>query len=135
MREGAERSEPDAVAGVPHPRQTTSLFGQAQAEQTFLDAARSDRLHHAWLITGPRGVGKATLAWRIARWLLAGGAAPSLDIDAGHPVSRRVAALSEPALFLLRRAWDEKTGRLKTVITVDEVRRLGSFFSLSRPAG
>jgi len=65
-----ELPEADCAPGAPHPRKTTTLFGQALAEAAFLEAFTSHRLHHAWLITGPRGVGKATLAWRIARFLL-----------------------------------------------------------------
>jgi DNA polymerase-3 subunit delta' len=137
MSEAAERIEADAVAGVPHPRLAPALFGQAAAETAFLAAARADRLHHAWLIAGPRGVGKATLSWRIARWLLA--TTPvrpdALDVDAADPAARRIAALSEAGLFLVRRGWDEKAGRSKTVITVDEVRGLNAFFSLSRADG
>ena len=71
MADPADLPEPDAVEGAPHPRATVNLFGQAQAEQDFLTAFNSQRLHHAWLLSGPRGVGKATLAWRIARFLLA----------------------------------------------------------------
>lgn len=130
-----DRPEPDAVEGAPHPRETLALVGQAAAEAEFLSAAGTGRLHHGWLITGPRGVGKATLAWRIARYLLAGEDGETLGIDPQHPVARRVAALSEPRLFLLRRAWDEDKKRLKSVITVDEVRRLKSFFSLSSADG
>ena len=63
--------EPDRVEGAPHPRETPRLIGQGAAEADFLDAYTSGRLHHGWLITGPRGVGKATLAWSIARFLLA----------------------------------------------------------------
>jgi DNA polymerase-3 subunit delta' len=62
--------EPDAAPGAPHPRHAAQLFGQARAEAAFLSAVRSGRLHHAWLIAGPKGVGKATLAWRLARFLL-----------------------------------------------------------------
>ncbi|MGP3697776.1 DNA polymerase III subunit delta' [Rhodobacter sp. NSM] len=136
--------EPDRVEGAPHPRETRALFGHERAEAEFLDAFRSGRLHHGWLITGPLGVGKATLAWRIARFLLAtpsgGGllAAPepaSLEVDPDHPVARRMAALAEGRLFLLRRAWDEKAKRLKTQITVEEVRRMKSFFALSAADG
>ena len=71
-----EIPEPDRLPGAPHPRSTEHLFGQAPAEQAFVEAFSTGRLHHAWLITGPRGVGKATLAWRIARFLLT---APSQD--------------------------------------------------------
>lgn len=140
--------EPDRVEGAPHPRETARIFGQEAAEAAFLSAHASGRLHHGWLLTGPRGVGKATLAWRIARFLLATepagagdglfGAPPppaSLDIAPDHPVARRLAALSEPRFFLLRRAWDDEKKRLKTQITVDEVRRLKSFFQLSAADG
>uniref|UniRef100_UPI000E0DBED3 DNA polymerase III subunit delta' n=1 Tax=Alkalilacustris brevis TaxID=2026338 RepID=UPI000E0DBED3 len=148
-REIEDLPEPDRVEGAPHPRETLALVGQEAAEAAFLDAFNSGRQHHGWLLTGPRGVGKATLAWRIARFLLAtpestgdglfgDDAAPaSLDVPADHPVVRRVAALSEPRLLLLRRAWDDerKPARLKTVITVEETRRLQGFFGMSAADG
>ena len=143
--------EPDRVDGAAHPRETLNLVGQAAAEATFLDAFNRDRLHHGWLITGPRGIGKATLAWRIARFLLAQPATAqdgSLFADAppapdclavapDHPVARRIAALSEPRLHLVRRGWDDKRRPpgLRTVITVEEVRRLHAFFALSAADG
>ncbi|TFL18544.1 DNA polymerase III subunit delta' [Jannaschia formosa] len=125
--------EPDRLGDAPHPRETDRLLGQEAAEAAFLDAWNSGRLHHGWLLTGPRGVGKATLAWRIARFLLTDPPlpAPSLDPRPGHPALPRLKALSEPGLMLLRRPWDEKAKRLKQDITVDEVRRLGGFFGLS----
>jgi DNA polymerase III subunit delta' len=136
--------QPDQIHGAPHPR-AARLIGHHAAEAAFLDAFNSARLHHAWMISGPRGVGKATLAWRIARFLLAtpaddgGMFAPpppiSMDIADDHPISRRLLALSEPRLFLLRRPYDEKTERLKTDITVDEVRRMKGFFALSAADG
>ncbi len=141
----AEIPEADSIEGAPHPRATSVLLGQGSAEATFLQAFNTGRLHHGWLITGPRGVGKATLAWRLARFLLAspeddGGmfAAPppeTLDIPDNHPVARRIAALSEPRLFLLRRAYDEKKAKLQDVISVDEVRKMKSFFTLSAADG
>ena len=137
--------EPDRSFGAPHPRATERLIGQSAAEATFLAAYNRGRLHHGWLITGARGVGKATLAWRLARFLLAtpendgGMFAParpdSLDIPPAHPVARRLQALSEPRLFLLRRPYDEKAARLKQDITVDEVRRMKSFFTMSAADG
>ncbi len=136
--------EPDAIEGAPHPRETERLFGQHAAEEAFLKVFNSGRLHHGWMIAGPRGVGKATLAWKLAKFLLAtpkddglfGAPTPdTLDIPADHPVAHRVLALSEPGLFLLRRAVDEKKGALKTVITVDEVRKLKNFFALSSTDG
>ncbi|WP_425052352.1 DNA polymerase III subunit delta' [Psychromarinibacter sp. S121] len=139
--------EADRAHGAPHPRETRRLIGQEAAEASFLDAFTSGRMHHAWLITGPRGVGKATLAWRIARFLLATpvqqddglfGAPPpptTLDISEDHPVAHRVAALSDPGLSLVRRPWDEKTERLRQEITVEEIRRLKRFFELSAADG
>lgn len=142
----ATPEEPDRAPGAPHPRDTHQLIGQGAAENDFLDAYNTGRLHHAWLVTGPRGVGKATLAWRIARFLLTtsqddGGmfgapAAPtSLETDPDHPVLRRMHALSEPRLFLLRRPWNPDTERLRKEITVDEVRKMKGFFSHSSADG
>lgn len=142
-----DRPQADRVEGAPHPRETEALFGQSQAEQGFLTAYSSNRLHHGWLLTGPQGLGKATLAWRIARFLLATpmiesdgffGAAPpptSLSIDPEHPVAHRIRALSDPGAFLLRRSWDDKAKRLRSVITVEEVRKLKGFFALSAADG
>jgi DNA polymerase III subunit delta' len=140
-----DRPEPDRVTGAPHPRETTTLIGHHKAEAAFLDAYRAGKLHHGWMITGPLGLGKATLAWKIARFLLAtpeddgGMFAPeppeTLDISSDHPVSHRLAALSEPRLFLLRRAWDDEKRKLKSMITVDEVRKLKNYFSLSSADG
>ncbi len=139
--------EPDRVEGAPHPRETRHLIGQTAAEAAFMAAWRQGRMPHGWLLTGPRGVGKATLAWRIARFLLAtseengGMFSPlpplSLDILADHPVSRRMLVLSEPRLFLLRRPWDDKATppRHRQEITVEEVRRMKNFFSLSAAEG
>jgi DNA polymerase-3 subunit delta' len=140
-----DRAEPDRVSGAPHPRETLSLIGHHAAEATFLDAYRAGKLHHGWMITGPLGLGKATMAWKIARFLLAtpiddgGMFAPpppeTLDIPPDHPISHRLVALSEPRLFLLRRAWDDEKRKLKSMITVDEVRKLKNYFSLSAADG
>ncbi len=136
--------EPDKIEGAPHPR-AARMIGHREAEVEFLDAFNSNRFHHAWMISGPKGIGKATLAWKLARFLLAtpendGGmfAVPpqkSLDIPDDNPVARRLLALSEPRLFLLRRPYDDKTGKLKNDITVDEGRRMKSYFNLSAADG
>lgn len=143
MADPIELPEPDRIEGAPHPRETALLVGHGSAEAAFLDAFNAGRLHHAWLITGPQGVGKATLAWRIARFLLATpppgaaglfGEAPvatSLEIDPDHPVARRLRALSDSSLFLLRRGPNDKGDRLSADIRVNEVRRLKEFFSLT----
>lgn len=153
VQEDAPAPEADRKAEAPHPRHTAVLIGQKKAEENFLQAFNSGRLHHAWLITGPEGIGKATFAWQIARFLLSqpvqdGGEAEGLFGDAlapappaalttpaDHPVTRRVAVLSEPRLFLLRRPWDRDKNRFKQDIPVDEVRRLKSFFNFSAVDG
>ncbi len=127
--------EPDRVPGAPHPREALRVIGQDAAIADFVSAAQAHRLHHGWLISGPRGTGKATLAWSIAKWLLADGTSSDLTTDAEAPVIRRIRALSEPRLHLVRRPVDEKTQRLRAEITVDEIRRLQSFFHLSAAEG
>ncbi|MDO8884597.1 MAG: DNA polymerase III subunit delta' [Pseudotabrizicola sp.] len=145
MAAAVDLPEPDRIEGAPHPRETQRLFGHDAAESAFLNAYTSGRLHHGWLITGPKGVGKATLAWRIARFLLAtppddGGmfAAPppeNMTIPAEAPVARRMLQLAEPRLFLLRRGPNDKETALSADIRVDEVRKMKSFFALSAADG
>lgn len=148
MTSGADLPRADRVEGAPHPRETLRLFGQANAEEGFLEAFNSGRLHHAWLLTGPRGVGKSTLAWRIARFLLAtpiaqegglfGDAPPvytDLDVPEDHPVSRRLLAQSEPGMFSITRGVNEKTGKLRDMIVVDDIRKLTHFLTLSATEG
>jgi DNA polymerase-3 subunit delta' len=151
------RIEPDQIPGAPHPRDTVDLFGQGAAEAAFLEAFSTGRLHHGWLMTGPRGTGKATLAYRIARFLLSqplsqeaglfGAPEPvtSLDTDLEHPVYRGMAAGAEPGLFVLKRGGAGSTdsdiqknfeaGKYAAEIRVGEVRKLSQFFSMSATDG
>lgn len=129
------------------PLTNLKLFGHGSAERSFLDAWNGGRLHHAWLMTGPRGVGKATLAYRIARFVLAGGGAeeggalfgeplaPStLDVDPEHPAVRQMLAGSSPALKVLERAVNDK-GKLAKEVTVDQVRALIPFLGTTPADG
>lgn len=137
---------PDQVPGARHPRETARLFGQAAAEEAFLTSYTSDRLHHGWLLTGPEGIGKATLAWRIARFLLCTppsddgglfGAPPppeTLDVDPDHPAAHRILAGAEPGLAAITRTENDK-GKLRDRIVVDDIRKLNSFFGLSAADG
>ncbi len=137
--------QPDRLSGARHPRDTPRLIGQDTAEAAFLDAFNAGKLHHAWLLTGPRGVGKATLAWRIARFLIAtptddGGmfGAPSpatLDIAPDHPVARRIAAGGEGALKSITRTVNPDTKRMRKQIVVDDIRALNGFFQMSAADG
>jgi DNA polymerase III subunit delta' len=120
---------------APHPRATHVLFGHFGAETALLSAYRSSRVPHAFLLVGPKGIGKATLAYRMARFVLAHpdsaspavAAASSLAVDANHPVARRIAIQAQGDLRVLERTPNER-GTLRQQIAVDDVRRTVSFF-------
>jgi DNA polymerase III subunit delta' len=123
--------EADRLGEWPHPREVRSLYGHAPAEAAALDAIASNRMHHGWLITGEEGIGKATFAYRVARFMLAQGdtlsaAAGTLDADDDR-VARQVANLSHPGLFVVRRAWDSTGKKFRPSIAIDEVRALRHF--------
>lgn len=135
---------PDALEGAPHPCETPRLFGHAAAEADFLQAFAADRLHSGWLLSGPRGVGKATLAYRIAAFLLAqppagglfGAPVPAaLDVDRDGPDMRQILAGAHPRLFVLRRGPNQTGSALSEVITVGNLRKLKEFFQLSAADG
>jgi DNA polymerase III subunit delta' len=118
-----------------HPRETAVLFGHREAELALLNAYRSGRIPHAWLIGGAQGIGKATLAYRMARFALAHRDALAADVqraetlwvDPSDPVARHVAAGAHGGLLTLERSLNDK-GVMRTVITVDETRETISFF-------
>ena len=125
------------------PRETTALFGHSEAERALLDAYKSGRIAHSWLIGGPPGIGKATLAYRLARFVLAHPDpqssevqnAVSLAVDPEHPTARRISAQAQGDLLVLERLINEQTGKLYTVIRVDDVRRTVSFFGSTAGEG
>jgi DNA polymerase-3 subunit delta' len=132
--------EADRLGDFPHPRETRDLFGQQVAERTLAQAFAGGRMHHAWMLTGRAGIGKATLAYRLARHALArpgerDAAGVSLAVPAGASAARQVAALAHPGLLVLRRPYDLKTKRIATGIPVDEVRRLRLFLGLTAEGG
>lgn len=122
---------------APEPRANPLLLGHAHAEATILESLRANRLHHAWLITGPEGVGKATLAFRFARGLLAGlpPTAQTLYLAPTHTTFRRVASGGHADLRTIELGVNEKTGRARTQIAVDDVRRIGGFMALTPAEG
>jgi DNA polymerase III subunit delta' len=131
--------EPDRIEGFRHPRETYALTGQDAALTNAARALRAGAPPQAWLLTGPPGVGKATLAYRIARYVLRHGATADgpadLSVPANDIVSRQIEAQAHPGLLVLKRQINEKTGKLKTILEVDEIRRLGGFFGMTSGAG
>lgn len=133
----------DEDNGAKSPRETTALVGHAEAEKAFLDAYKSGRIAHAWLIGGPPGIGKATLAYRMARFVLANPdpqspavqKATSLAVDVENPVARRLAVQAHGDLLIVERVINEQNGKLYTVIRVDDVRRTVAFFGSTSSEG
>ncbi|MGE0651135.1 MAG: DNA polymerase III subunit delta' [Alphaproteobacteria bacterium] len=143
---------PDSAPRAPEPRANPHFEGHSEAEAELARAAASGRLHHAWLISGPRGVGKATLAFRFARFLLAGGTAESgpdllgpesmpaagLAVDPASPVFQRVASGGHADLFTLERGFmaearrrgdDPRNRRRSRDIVIEDTRNAGAFFA------
>jgi DNA polymerase-3 subunit delta' len=135
----SEPNDSDRIEGFAHPRESFALLGQDVALGRAARALRAGRPPSAWLITGAPGIGKATLAYRIARYLLAHGAsdvgAEDLSVPQDHPAARQVMAQSHPGLLVLKRAVNPKTGKLMTVLSVDEIRKLADFFGMTSGAG
>ena len=143
MSRAAKAAEPveiDALA----PRRNPDLIGHGEAERMLLAAWNSGRLPHAWLMGGPPGIGKATLAYRFARFVLAQGqggeiglfgAPDSLHLAPDHPVFRRVASGGHADLLTVERQMDEKRDRMKRDIAVDDVRKIAPFLRRTSAEG
>jgi DNA polymerase III subunit delta' len=133
--EKSRAAEPDRLEGFSTPREVDRVFGHSAALAEFGEALASGRMHHAWLLAGPEGIGKATLAYSVARAVLAAQSErPDVElqaIGAADPLFRKVAALSHPNLLLIRRSWIEKTKRYSQWVGVEEVRRLRTFLGNS----
>ena len=132
MSRDASIPESDRFDDAPHPRETLAFFGHAAAERELLDAYRREQMAQACIIGGPEGVGKATLAWRVARFLLAHPDATAsqvqdaenLAVGKDAPAARRIASMALSDIFLLRREWNEKTKKHFTEIRIEDVRRI-----------
>jgi len=133
MADAGAAPEIDRLPGWPVPEEQLAWHGSTEAEQVLARAYASGHMHHAWLLGGPKGIGKATLAFRFARHVLANpephtAPAAGLAIPAEHRVTRQIAAGAHPNLLVLRRPYDDAAKRFKTELTVGEVRRLQRFF-------
>ena len=130
---------------VTPPRKNPDLVGHGAAEQTLLHAYNSGRLPHAWLFSGPKGIGKATLAYRFARFLFASGnaeqglfaaeAPTSLYVEPDDPSFHQIAAEAHPNLRVIERSIDPKTKRMRSGIAVEQIRELGGFFAMTSADG
>ncbi len=132
----------DNIDEAPHPRATAVLFGHAGAEAALLTAYRSGRMPHGVLLAGPKGIGKATLAYRLARFVLAHPdpvaqdvqTAESLKVEPANPVARRIAARAQPDLLVIERTVNER-GVLRNQIAVEDIRRTVPFFGSTAGEG
>ncbi len=122
--------EADRFGGYPHPREMLVYHGPPETERLLLDAYRSGRMHHGWLFAGPEGIGKAVLAYRFARFILANPdpaservrQATDLSVAESHPATRQVARLSHPDLAVIRRGFAKDGKALRLETAVDDVR-------------
>ena len=134
-----EIAETDRIEGAEHPRETARLVGHDAALAVVSRALHGGRPPQAWLICGPPGIGKATLAYRIARYVLAYGVRPDgpedLSVPPNDAAAIQVAAGSHPGLLVLKRGINPETGKLMNVLSVDEVRRLTGFFGMTSGTG
>ncbi len=127
----------DALEGLAPPHQQQLFFSHQEQEKALLNAWQSGKMHHAWLLTGPKGIGKATFAYRAARFIFDSGATgdgfaliqpEDLAISPESHAARQVANRAHPNLLSIERPYDPKGKKFRTEITVDEVRKTVRFF-------
>ncbi|MBB4954602.1 DNA polymerase-3 subunit delta' [Agrobacterium vitis] len=131
---------PGILDGAIAPFANTKLFGHGAAEDFLARSYQSGKLHHAILIEGPQGIGKATLAFRFAHHVLSHPEPDSAPVALTDPdqtsmVGRQIASGASHNLLHLSRPTDEKTGKVKSFITVEEIRKAGHFFSQTSGTG
>ncbi|MGN6765920.1 MAG: DNA polymerase III subunit delta' [Rhizobiaceae bacterium] len=130
----------DSIPGVPEPSENPRLIGHQEESGLLASAYRAGRLHHAILLAGALGIGKATLAFRLARHLLkhpdATRAPETLgDADISSSLFRQVANGSHPSILHLTRPFDDKRKVFRTMVTVEEIRRVNRFLSMTSHDG
>lgn len=140
MYERIATEEYDSLDGVPEPAETLRVFGHPQQIDHLTAAYKVGKLPHALVFAGPRGIGKATFAFQFAHYLLANrdrALAPAEfeERDARAPLYRQIASGAHPSVLHLTRPLNEKTKAFKTALTVDEIRRVGRFLSMTAHDG
>ena len=125
----------DRLPTAPHPREAPRLYGQEEAVSGFMKAFQSGRLHHAWILSGPQGVGKATFAYQAARFLLDPHRGNDFAVDPFQISSRQILALSHPDLHVLRRKAENEKKPVPNEISVDLARDAIQFFTATAGAG
>jgi DNA polymerase-3 subunit delta' len=130
----------DTLDGVPEPAENPVLVGHAEAAAMLVQAYRAGKLPHALILAGPVGIGKATLAYHLAHHLLKypdHRAAPDTlaEPDQASPLYRQIASGAHPSVLHLTRPYDDRAKRFKTVVAVDEIRKVGQFLSLTSHDG
>ncbi|MFI0849522.1 DNA polymerase III subunit delta' [Mesorhizobium sp. IMUNJ 23232] len=130
----------DTLEGIAEPSENPLLVGHAEAAATLASAYRTGKLPHALLLAGPRGIGKATLAYHLAYHLLRHPAyenAPETLAapDPNSPLFRQIAMGAHPAILHLTRPFNDKTKKFATLLTVDEIRRVNRFLSMTSHDG
>lgn len=130
----------DTLDGVPEPAENPHLYGHEQAVSMLTAAYRAGKLPHALIFAGPVGIGKATLAFHLASYLLRHPDhrnAPEAFVapDPGSALFRQVASGAHPGVLHLTRPQNDKTKGFKTVVTVDEIRKVSRFLSMTSHDG
>lgn len=127
------------------PHNNSFLLGHEEQEKVFLDAFLSGKMHHAWILHGPEGIGKTTFAYKIARFLISnigeqdGGflnePVTSLDLSETHPTFKLVSSKACPDLLVVEREFDEKKGKYKKEIIVEDTRKINEFMHKTSSGG
>ena len=136
-----DRQEPGALEGVLLPRENLSLIGHSAAERRMLDAYSALRMHHAWLLSGIEGIGKATLAFRAARFILANPDPEKLTdpdglfVPSDNAIAVKIAHGTHPNVLHIQRDWDDRAKKFKSTLSVDAIRRIIPFLGTTAGEG
>ncbi|MBL4597337.1 MAG: DNA polymerase III subunit delta' [Rhizobiaceae bacterium] len=126
----------DRIDELPDPSENMNLIGHGETLDLLADHLASGRMHHAWLLSGPKGIGKATTAFRFAGHVFRNSGNEVINpkfqkAEEGDLIESKIAKGGHPNLLHLSRPWDHKTKKFKTMLTVDEIRQTRKFFGMT----